>query len=282
VSEHCPIDISDYAKIETPVSFGRPPKLEWLSIKQLCVDPRYQRDVVRESRTNIRRIAQQFNWAMFGTVVVASVGGNRYAIIDGQHRTTAAALCGLDRVPCQVIEATLVEQAAAFRAINGNVTKLSSIQIHHAAVAAGDADAIEIAKCAANAGCTVLRYPKPWNEIGPGETMAVKALGRTIKRFGADVTTCALRAIRETGDGNTGMLRAQIIFGAAEVLADHPEWRKSERLKDAFEEFDIESAFDNARVRGARLRGSSTTDQFEALLVEHLAAFFGRRKGAAA
>lgn len=218
------IETASFAKVDPPSSFGRPPKLEWLPIRSLVIDPAYQRDMTGESRTNVRRIASNFNWSMFGTVVVAAAGSNCYAIIDGQHRTTAAALCGLSNIPCQIIEAERAEQAAAFRAINGNVTKLSSMQLHHAAVAAGDGDARRVNEVCAKADCVVLRYPKPWNIIEPGETMAVNSIRRAIKKFGGDIVTTAMRAIRDSGEGNPGMLRTQTIYGTAEVLHDHPEW----------------------------------------------------------
>jgi hypothetical protein len=84
---------------------------------------------------------------MFTPVVVAPAGSSRYAIVDGQHRTTAALICGADRVPCAIIECNRGEQAAAFRAINGTVTALNTMQLHHAAIAAGDVKAKQIEKC---------------------------------------------------------------------------------------------------------------------------------------
>jgi hypothetical protein len=42
-----PISIGDYAKVATPDSLGKPPKLEWLAIKDLVVDPDYQREIAR-------------------------------------------------------------------------------------------------------------------------------------------------------------------------------------------------------------------------------------------
>lgn len=278
MSDFRKIETASYAKVDPPASFGRPPKLEWLAIRQLVIDPEYQREITGEGRGNVRRIAAKFNWSMFGTVVVAAVGANTYAIIDGQHRTTAAALCGIEKVPCQIIEAVRSEQAAAFRAINGNVTKLNSMQLHHAAAAAGEDDARLLNDVCAKADCIILRYPKPWNIIQAGETMAVAALRRAIKKFGPDVTATALRCIRDSSDGNPGQLRVASIIGTSEVLADHPDWvERGGELIEAFDNFDVGDALEQAAAAAARIRGSSTTDQYESRLVEALSAFFAER-----
>lgn len=195
------IETKDYAKIETPSSFGKPPRLEWLSISQLVVDPEYQREITTVGRKNVRRIAEHFNWSMFAPVVVAPVGSNKFAIVDGQHRTTAAALCKVDKVPCAIIEALRGEQAAAFRAINANITRMHTIQLHHASVAAGEAHALRIKKICDKAGVSVLRFPTAKSECKVGETLAVGTIGKALERFGDRATTCALKAIVATGGG---------------------------------------------------------------------------------
>ena len=54
------------------------------------------------------------------------VAGGKFAIIDGQHRTTSAAIVGYETVPCQIVIAAKEEQAAAFKAINGTTTPIST------------------------------------------------------------------------------------------------------------------------------------------------------------
>jgi len=91
----------------------------------LVVDPAYQRPIIGRGRHNVDRIARTFSWSCFAPVVVAPVEGGKFAIIDGQHRTTAAALVGLESVPCHVVAAAREAQAAAFKAINGVTTPIS-------------------------------------------------------------------------------------------------------------------------------------------------------------
>jgi hypothetical protein len=53
---------------------------------------------------------------------VAPVEGGQFAIVDGQHRTTAAIRRGQKEVPCQVVQADRAKQAAAYAAVDGNIT----------------------------------------------------------------------------------------------------------------------------------------------------------------
>ena len=45
-----------------------------------------------------------------------------------------------EKGPCQVVQRIGAKQAAAYAALNGNITKTTAQQIHHAKVAAGDED----------------------------------------------------------------------------------------------------------------------------------------------
>src|SRR3546814_13493266 len=66
------------------------------------------------------------------------VEGGQFAIVDGQHRTTAAMLRKQPTVPCQIVQADRAKQAAAYAAVNGNVTRTTPTQLFHARMAAGD------------------------------------------------------------------------------------------------------------------------------------------------
>src|SRR4051812_451900 len=99
------IETTGYAKLKAPDTFGKAPKLDWIAISALVIDRQYQREITKLGRKNIRHIAENFHWSMFTTVMVAPIGGGKYAIVDGQHRTTAAALVGIEKVPCQMVDA---------------------------------------------------------------------------------------------------------------------------------------------------------------------------------
>jgi ParB-like nuclease domain len=127
------------------VAAGAAPMLQWLKIADLVVDPAYQRPIVGKGRQNVDRIAQTFSWSCFAPVVVSPVEGGKFAIIDGQHRTTSAAILGFDSVPCQIVIAAREEQAAAFKAINGMTTPISQMALHAAALVATEPWAVQIA-----------------------------------------------------------------------------------------------------------------------------------------
>lgn len=197
---------------------GPAPQLQWLKISDLVIDPAYQRPVTQQGRKNIAMIVKDFRWSRFSCVIVSPIPGGRYAIVDGQHRVTAAALVGFETVPCQIILATPAEQAQAFASINGAVTRPHTLSLHRAALLAGDEIAVQIDRVAKSAGVTVLRHPKPELKQAPGETMSVVALRTALSRYGADVVTLALRCVRETRNDVCGGLPATIIIGVSHAI----------------------------------------------------------------
>lgn len=252
------IETKGYAKLVVPATFGKIPKLEWLSISALVVDPEYQREISNLGRKNIRHIAEHFSWSMFGTVMVAAIGSSRFAIVDGQHRTTAAALCGIEKVPCQIVDALRGEQAAAFRAINGNTTRPHTIQLFHAAVTAGEPKALRVIEVCKRAG---VRIARSLTERRDRETFSVGAIGKGIERHGEAPVELALRMIVHSGDGRAEELNRTIIVAVIEVLALHPGWHRNDRtLKLAFEDMNLEEMWREATAQAARVKGTSSMD----------------------
>jgi hypothetical protein len=173
-------------------------------------------------------------------VVVSPVEGGKFAIIDGQHRTTAAALVGLETVPCQVVIAAAAEQAAAFKAINGITTPISPMALHAAAVVAQEPWAVELADVCARAGVELLRYPLPAEKQSPGQTMAVSAISSCLRRYGPDTLITALQCVTETANNKPGILSARMIKALCSVLDENKPWRDSgSALLDAFDEIDL-------------------------------------------
>lgn len=225
---------------------GAPPTFQWIKIKDLVIDTSYQRDLLTNGRRNIMKIVMAFDWAKFSAVVVAPVGDGRYAIIDGQHRTTAAALRDYEEVPCMVVEATRQRQAAAFAAINSVVTSTHSLQIHAARVTAGDPRAVRLDKICRQTGVSICRYPVAAKHIKKGETMAALTLYNCLERYGPEVLTTALNCIMAVAD-NVGLLRIQVIKAFCIVLEAEPSWRAQEgRLLKAVASFDLRGTFRRA------------------------------------
>jgi hypothetical protein len=199
---------------------GPAPMLQWIKISDLVVDTSYQRPIAGRGRTNVVRIARDFRWTFFAPVVVSPVQGGKFAIIDGQHRTTAAALCGYDSVPCQVVIAAQGEQAAAFKAINGVTTPITPMALYAAALTARESWALEITEICSEADVTLLRYPVPTERQAPGQTMAVGALRACLKRYNRDILVLALRCVSHSHNNTPGMLSARMIKALCEALTE--------------------------------------------------------------
>jgi hypothetical protein len=234
-----------------------------LKIEDLVVDPAYQRPIVGNGRRNVDRIAREFSWSCFAPVVVSPVEGGKFAIIDGQHRTTSAAILGIESVPCQIVIAALTEQAAAFKAINSTITPISRMALHAAALVANEPWAAQLAHICACAQVELLRYPVPINRQGPGQTMAVGAMTHCLERYGEDTLITALQCVTQTANNQPGVLTARTIKALCETLHCNQEWRESGlSLLEAFDSIDLmsiqeDSALDAAAKRIGRVQAMS-------------------------
>lgn len=258
MNAHVAIDPSGFAVPGSKPDPGSAPMLQWIAISDLVVDPAYQRMIRGAGRSNVRKIAANFRWSCFAPVVVSPIAGGIFAIVDGQHRTTAAALIGLKTVPCQVIVATPEEQAMAFKEINGATTKMSRQAIHAAAVAAGDADAKALEDVAARADVKILRYPVAANQQDQaGLTMAIACLDGCLRQYGRDTLVTALQCITQTENNSPGLLIAAVIKALCSVLHDNVAWRDSGgKLLAAFDEIDVEQMLEQSRLQ-AKPKGTS-------------------------
>jgi hypothetical protein len=234
-----PISTEGFEKPE-PGSAGAAPMLQWLKIADLIVDPTYQRPIVGKGRRNVDCIARAFSWACFAPVVVSPVEGGKFAIIDGQHRTTAAALVGFESVPCQIVIAAREEQAAAFKAINGTTTPISRMALHAAALVASEPWAVKLVEVCARADVELLRYPVPVDKQAPGQTMAIGAIAQCLKRCGEETLITALQCVTQTANNQPGALSARAIKALCDVLhGDHERRDSGLALLEAFDAIDL-------------------------------------------
>lgn len=236
-----PISIEGFSSVKPPENLGSAPILQWIEIDLLVVDETYQRPITGVGATNIRKIAQAFDWSKFAPVIVAPVEGGRYAIVDGQHRTTAAMLAGVASVPCQVIMASRQQQAAAFKAVNASVTKVAATVLHAAAVAAGEAEALEIQRVCEAAGVVIMKCPRSVDRMKPGETLSIGAIKAAIRSLGSDVVITALQCVTETSNNSPGALSADVVTALCAVIGANVEWRDAGlSLLEAFDRIEIE------------------------------------------
>jgi hypothetical protein len=117
---------------------GPAPMLQWIAVDRLVIDDAYQRPLLPGNWKAIEKIAQNFQWSRFSPVLVAPVTGGLFAVIDGQHRVHAAAICGITDVPAMVVQVGIEEQSRAFAWVNSQSIRVSVFHIFKAAFSAGD------------------------------------------------------------------------------------------------------------------------------------------------
>jgi len=114
-----------------------------LKIKDLEFDIKnYQRET---SEIKIKNIVRSFDWKAFGFIYVNERSENEYWVVDGQHRTVAAARKGYEEVPCMIYKnLTLQEEAELFINCQVNRNSVRMFERYQALLTAGDKTTIEI------------------------------------------------------------------------------------------------------------------------------------------
>ena len=248
---------------------GAVPQLQWIAIDKLVVDMAYQRSISGRGRKNVRDIAANFRWSRFSPVIVSPVVGGRYAIIDGQHRCTAAAARGYLEVPCQVIIADQREQADAFKAINGHVTAIGPLQVHASAVVAGDAEALEIERICKIAQVRVLRSNRTSSNMKAGDTCAVHAIKKVRRSFGDQILLRTLQSITLTSNNVPGAVNSVLVSALAAALAELPDLvADPDHLFAIIGAIELEREIEALKFSGGRLAPSRD-------LVQHLIEVIG-------
>lgn len=224
-------------------------QLEILPISKLFIDDTYQRAVSSRSVRVIRRICREFDWAMFLPVIVTR-DDDHYCIVDGQHRTTAAATIGITEVPCYVLSCTPAEAAAAFAAINGNVTPVQPLDLWFAELAAGERSCVALQRVLDAASVKVTRKKEGFLV---GETRSINVLRRAYDFYGAAILTTILQCIVETGDGNPGMIFGAIINGIGRAIRTKPELlTEPSKLFKVFDNLSLSQMLYEGKIEYAR------------------------------
>lgn len=266
-----PLSSSGYPSPEAPFLPGPAPFLEWIEIKRLVVDPTYQREIGRRGQLNVKHIAEHFDWSKFAPVIAAPVEGGVFAIVDGQHRTTAAMLRGIEKVPCQIIHVDRLKQAAAYAAVNGNVTQTTPQQLFHAKLAADEPAAKELLQVCAAADVEIVRGNLAKNTTRHGQTPAAGALTRCLREYGRDTLITALQCVTQTSDGNPGWLKATIIEALCKTLDRRRDWRDAgDVLLRAMGEFNFPDAWDEAMEKKGQNLNASLLGIMQNLIYDHL------------
>lgn len=172
------------------------PIFERVSPSDLLVDQAYQRDLSPKSIALIRKIVEEWDWRRFKPPVVAFANGG-LQVIDGQHTAIAAASHpGIDKIPVMVVDAPeLQARALAFIGHNRDRLQVTAMQLHHAAVAAGEDLAVTVEQVCARAGVTLVRSAYGSRQWKVGETQAINAVKILVDKRGAQKARQILEAL---------------------------------------------------------------------------------------
>ena len=107
-----------------------------LPVKKLFVDHRYQREM---KPGHVRKIAENFDPKLFGTLVVSKRNGGKYAVIDGQQRLESAKLLKVTALPCEIISCeTVREESRIYRLLNVSPKRVTNLEIFKTSLVEGD------------------------------------------------------------------------------------------------------------------------------------------------
>lgn len=188
------------------------PYLRWVDPSTLLVDEAYQRNLSDRSIKLIRKIVTKFDWRRFKPpIAVDTEGGTE--VLDGQHTSIAAAIHPrIDQIPIIIVSAPeLQDRAGAFIGHNKDRLTVSTTQMHHAAVAAMDDDALTIDQVCERAGVRVLRVQPGQGSYKPRDTMAVTAIGGLISKFGALRARQMLQVLSDAGCAPIGVVEIRAV-----------------------------------------------------------------------
>lgn len=209
-----------------PATIGPPPEIEWVDPRSLAVEDRYQRQLSERSLALIHRIVAEFDWRAFKLPIVAKADDGTMMVIDGQHTAIGAASHpAVMHIPVLVVDAGSVEdRARSFLRHNRDRVGMTPMQVHHAAVAAGDEVAVAVDEACRRAGVRILRTPQI-TSLKVGDTMAVSTIAKICKPKGVVFTARLLKILVDAG---LAPIDARSINAVFEIMTD-PDW------KDAFE-----------------------------------------------
>ncbi len=209
-----PIPISP--EPEYPLADQAVPQLQWVPLAAMALDDTYQRGV---SSAAVKRIARDFRWSRFSPVLLAPVEGGGFAIVDGQHRAHAAALCGIAALPAMIVPMSAAQQADAFAHVNGQVTRVTPYQLWRAARAAGEPWAEDVGRAVEDAGCRITSNVGGASRRPRAITSVLLIRRYTRDGLGAAVTAGLLAVARsQTGADDPNCWTAPLLRGWLDAL----------------------------------------------------------------
>lgn len=234
------------------------PQLDWVRIDRMVIDETYQRDLTPSNWTAIRKIAADFHWSRFSPVLLAPVANGQFAVIDGQHRVHAAAICGQETVPAMIVPIDRSEQAQAFSWVNSAVVRITPHHIYKAALAAGETWAVTANAAVAAAGCKLMTSKYSAAAKQPGQVFCIGLIRDLVKLGHADQLRIGLAAIRQYDiDGRVPLYSDYVLRPWIFALTESPDFLTLDlvavlRKHDPFKVMNmVDKALANGQIEGS-------------------------------
>jgi hypothetical protein len=186
---------------------GHDGEFRWVRASALMVDKEYQRYTNKKA---IDRIVIQYDPDVFGVIFCSDRANGEIAILDGQHRWTAAQeLFGVDVVlPTFLMRGlTPIQEASIFWKLNRNRLPPSSADTFRARLAAEEPVAMKIRDITQQLDVVLQLYPQP---LAPNEVGAFSAL-ESLTADGSIVPV--LKTIRSAWPREPGVMKAANLYG---------------------------------------------------------------------
>lgn len=249
-------------------TLGKKPELKWIKITELYVDHEYQRNAKsKASKKNLAYMQEHFSWAHCGAVIVSLIPEKKqYAVVDGQHRLmTALARKDIPELPCVVIsDQDFQRQAESFAVINAKRVTLHTLAKFHAAVAAGEDDAVAAKAIADECGLEIPRAQVLPADADSRQIQCVGTLIALLGNYSRKQIVWALTIIPEAYGDKKGQMRAGLIKALAEFIKVRPDTDRL-RMVDVLRAIDPDELERDARSYMAIKGGTSKAAMTEAL-----------------
>lgn len=203
---------------------GTPPSIEWVAVSDLQVDDTYQRSIESDpSQRLIATIAMRWDWRLCMPLAVSRRDAEKF-VIDGQHRLAAARLRGdIPHLPCCLATYEgAADEAAMFVAANRVRRAINRLDDFHAALVAGDEDAVEVERIVKAAGLRVSRQTgsQSWR---PGEVAFTSSIQTVLNRHGERLVLAALTALAQAFSEQVLNQGASLFLGLTRIMVSPPE-----------------------------------------------------------
>lgn len=215
-----------------PPPRGNPPSIEWIGLSDLQVDNSYQRSTDNDaSRRLISSIATHWDWRLCMPLAVSRRDEGLY-VIDGQHRLSAARQRGdIPHIPCCIARyGSAADEAGMFVAANRSRKAINRLDDFHAALVAGDEDALEVRRIINAAGLLVARQTGSVCWI-PGEVSFTGSVQKIAGKNGERTAIEALTLIAVSFEGQVLSVGAVIFLALARLLIADPKLDR-QRLRE--------------------------------------------------